>query len=214
MVTLYFARHGETSLNTENKLRSWIDVPLNRLGITDAEHMAEELKKTMFDKIYASDLKRAVKTAEIIADSHGLKVIPIEGFRPLNYGTLNGKPLTEIQDQLDDLTEEWKTNPDAKAPKGESFTEFQNRNLSALKKILSQNDIEILLLVGHLRNSLLFHEYAVTGKPLEGENVQVMDGKKWAQEEGSIAEYEWEDEKLKFIGMVGDKKATTGAGVS
>jgi broad specificity phosphatase PhoE len=214
MVTFLFCRHGETDLNSEKKLRSWIDVPLNRLGIKDAEHMADELKKTMFDKIYASDLKRSVKTAEIIADSHRLKVIENEAFRPLNYGTLNGKLLTDIQDKLDELTEEWKTNPDAKAPKGESFTEFQDRNLTALKKILNQPEVESILLVGHLRNSLLFHEFALIGKPLEGESVQVMDGKKWAQEEGSIAEYEWEDNKLTFVGMIGDKKATTGAAAS
>lgn len=210
LIKLYVARHGETDLNAEKKLRGWIDTPLNRHGRKEAEQIAEHFKKMMLDKIYSSDLKRAEETADIIARDHGLNVIPRDWFRPLNYGKLNGEPLKEIQKDLEKLTEIWKTDPDKKAPGGESLNEFQNRNLEGLHKILGQAYVENLLLVAHLRNSLLFHEYALTGKPLEGDNVQIMDGKKWAPEPGAVAEYHWDNGKLEFVRLVEGKTEAAG----
>jgi broad specificity phosphatase PhoE len=202
-VTLYLGRHGETRLNVQERLRAWIDEPLNKDGIAEAHAMADAMKKLPIDRIYASDLDRADHTAQIVAKEHGLKPILRQWFRPLNYGDLSGKAITEIQPELDRLNEEWKTNPDEEAPNGESFAEFQDRNLQGLHAIFSAaKDGEQIMLVAHLRNCLLFHGVAMTGGPLKGETMEQMEGKNWDQESGSVSKFIWDGTVFQYVGMV------------
>lgn len=204
MITLFLGRHGETKLNSEDKLRGWMDVPLNEAGVKEAEAMGVKMSKTDMDRVYCSDLDRADHTASIVAKHHDLKPIPRMWFRPLNYGDLNGKSLKEIKPKLQELNDIWKTNPDHEAPGGESFTEFQNRNLGGLQSILrNAHDSEQIMLVAHLRNALLFHGVATTGGPLAGNDIQMMDGEGWHQESGAVSRFEFnqESERLIFKGM-------------
>lgn len=206
-VTLYLGRHGETKLNSEDKLRGWMDVPLNPVGVAEAEAMGVAMSTTAIDRVYSSDLDRADHTAQIVAKHHGLKQIARQWFRPLNYGDLTGKKLSEIQHKLDELNEIWKTNPDYEAPGGESFTEFQDRNLGGLYSILKNaQDGEEIMVVAHLRNCLLFHAITQNEGPLEGQAIQAMDGKKWHQPSGSVSKYIYDDEQdgalLKFAGII------------
>jgi 2,3-bisphosphoglycerate-dependent phosphoglycerate mutase len=205
-VTLYLARHGETRLNSEDKLRGWLDVPLNSEGIKEAEAMGVAMAATDVDRIYCSDLDRADHTAQIIAKHHSLTPIPRQWFRPLNYGEMNGKSLAEIQPELERLNQIWKTDPEYEAPGGESFSEFQYRNLGGLHAILKNaSDGEQIMVVAHLRNCLLFHGVAINEGPLEGEAVQMMDGKRWRQSSGSISQFRWDPEQqgdvLRYVGM-------------
>lgn len=203
-ITLYIGRHGETKLNSEEKLRGWVDIPLNDEGVREAHKMAGQMKNIPIDKIYSSDLDRAMETAEIIAKAHKMKVVYKSWFRPLNYGDLNGKLVSEIQDQLDKLTQTWKTDPSAEAPNGESFEEFQERNLDGLDTIMGKaKDGQIVVLVAHLRNALLFRGVADEGGPLQGDAVDWMkdDHKGFHQASGEIAKYEWNG-KLNYVGMV------------
>ena len=206
-VTFFLGRHGETKLNSEERLRSWLDEPLNATGVKEAEAMGIAMSKTNIDRVYCSDLDRADHTARIVAKHHGLKQIPREWFRPLNYGELNGKKVSEIHPILLKLNDIWGTNPDHEAPGGESFTEFQDRNLAGLHAILSAaSDGEQIMLVAHLRNCLLLHAVAIKGHSLEGQDIQMMDGSGWHQESGSVSRFEWDGEHLKFIEMVFEPK--------
>lgn len=202
MITLYLGRHGETALNSEDKLRGWIDEPLNKAGIQEAHQMASKMKKFPLDRIYCSDLDRADHTAQIVGKEHGLKPIPRQWFRPLNYGDLAGKSLKDIQPTLDKLNEVWKTNPDHEVPNGESFTEFQDRNIGGLEAVMrgSKNG-ELVMIVAHLRNCLLFHAIATRGGPLKGDDVMAMAGKDWHQESGAVSRFDW-DGKLNFVKII------------
>lgn len=207
MITLYMGRHGETKLNSEDKLRGWMDVPLNAVGVKEAEAMGEAMSKTAIDRLYASDLDRADHTATIVGRHHGLKPILREWFRPLNYGDLNGKSLAEIKPKLQELNDIWKTHPDHEAPGGESFTEFQDRNLTGLHAILKNTkDGSEIMLVAHLRNCLLFHSVATTGGPLYGDSIQMMDGEGWHQDSGAVSWFTWEGDALKFSGIFFEPK--------
>lgn len=203
-MTLFLGRHGETRLNSEDKLRGWLDVPLNPEGVKEAEAMGTAMAETDIDRVYCSDLDRADHTARIVADHHELKPISRQWFRPLNYGEMQGKSIKDIQPELDRLNELWKTDPDYEVKGGESFTEFQNRNLGGLHSILNNADNkEQITIVAHLRNCLLFHAVAISGGPLKGDSIQLMDGKTWHQESGSVSkfEYEQDDSTLRFVGM-------------
>ncbi len=74
MTEIILIRHGETAWNVDEIFRGRIDVELNETGTKQAELLAEYLSKVRIEAIYSSPLKRALKTAEIIAGYHKLDV--------------------------------------------------------------------------------------------------------------------------------------------
>lgn len=216
MTVLFVGRHGETRLNSEERLRAWLDEPLNADGIKEAKAMGDLMKQYPIDRVYCSDLDRADHTAEIVAKRHGLKQIPRAWFRPLDYGDLSGKRIADIQPELDKLNEIWQTEPDHEAPGGESFTSFQARNLGGLHAILQAAKAdEQIMLVAHLRNCLLFHAVAVHGGPLQGESIRMMEDERFHQESGGVSRFEWDGRTLTFAGILeGEGKPKKEVGVS
>ena len=71
MYTIYIVRHGETDNNKERVLQGRSNLPLNEVGIKQAEKVKEYFaeKDIQFDKVYSSPLIRAIKTAQIITGS-------------------------------------------------------------------------------------------------------------------------------------------------
>lgn len=66
---IYLARHGQDLDNFNGILNGQRDELLTEKGIEQAKELANKIKDTniQFEKIYASPLQRAYKTAEIIA---------------------------------------------------------------------------------------------------------------------------------------------------
>ena len=202
MITIYLGRHGETALNSEERLRGWIDEPLNQEGIKEAKAMGKEMKQYPIDRVYCSDLDRADHTAQIVAKEHSLKQIPRIWFRPINFGEWNGKKVADIKDQMQKLLDIWKTNPDQDAPGGESFADFQDRNLGGLHAVINAaTEGEQIIIVAHLRNCLLLWAVAENEGPLEGDALDLIDDKHYHQESGEVSKFEW-DGSLKFVGKI------------
>ncbi len=212
MVKLLIMRHGETALNKEERLRSHIDTPLNEVGIQEAQEASQTLKDMPITRIYHSPLDRADHTADIVAKPHDIKPIPREWFSPLDYGSLAGKKISEIQPQLDELNKTWQTNPNHEVEGGESWNEFQDRTLGGLHSILrAADDGDTLLVVCHLRNALLINAVAKIGHPLEGKEIMLMAGKEFYQKSGAVAEYSW-DGSMKYVDMIFEPKESGNKG--
>ncbi len=82
MNTIYLIRHGENKANLTREFScKKVDYPLTPKGIIQAQQTAEYFRDKHIDEIYASPLKRARETAEIIAEALGLKVVVMEQFR-------------------------------------------------------------------------------------------------------------------------------------
>jgi broad specificity phosphatase PhoE len=84
VTTILLARHGETDWNRDGRFQGWADPPLNETGRAQARALAEQLRGTPFDAVYASDLRRAHETAEIVAAPHGVPVLADEGLREID----------------------------------------------------------------------------------------------------------------------------------
>ncbi len=89
-MNLYTARHGETAWNRENRVCGLTDLPLTDRGREQARALAELVSSRSIHRIFASPLKRARETAEIVGARIGL---PIQVERRLieqNYGIYEG----------------------------------------------------------------------------------------------------------------------------
>lgn len=61
-----FIRHGSTAWNKEKRAQGNSDIPLDDLGLLEADKLAVRLSNENWDIIYSSDLLRAKQTAEVI----------------------------------------------------------------------------------------------------------------------------------------------------
>ena len=68
-VTFYFARHGETQFNVENRIQGWCDSPLTDAGICDARRLGRGLADVAFAGAYASDRSRAQRTLALALEA-------------------------------------------------------------------------------------------------------------------------------------------------
>lgn len=94
---VYVIRHGESETNLAKKWTGWLDVHLTDKGKEDAKKAGGFLKSFSVDKIFASDLIRAIETAEIALPDRSYETSPL--LREINVGTLASKPLSIVSDE-------------------------------------------------------------------------------------------------------------------
>ncbi len=94
---VYVIRHGESETNLNKKWTGWLDVHLTDKGKDDARKAGDFLKNIYIDKVFASDLIRAVETAEITLPDCSYETSPL--LREINVGTLASKPLSIVSDE-------------------------------------------------------------------------------------------------------------------
>jgi len=155
MGKLILVRHGHTQLNRPGEgeiLRSWLNVPLDEIGLREAEVAAEKLRVYPIEAVYCSDLKRARQTARILRRGFRAPITATGDLRPWNLGVFGGALVKEILPFLNLLTE----NPAIPAPSGESFYQFYERYERRLKDLLQIAAAAqgYVLAVTHVRNFL------------------------------------------------------------
>ncbi len=91
----YLVRHGQTDWNNEKRMQGHTDIPMNDTGVKQISDLGDKIveKGIRFDRLIASPLDRARKSAEIIADKTGFKEeIIIDGdFIERSCGILEGE---------------------------------------------------------------------------------------------------------------------------
>ena len=198
--TIYLVRHGETAMNSQHLMRGWDDPKLNAEGRQDAQEAAESIKGIHLDVAYCSDLRRATETMQTIEKAQEKKprTVVTELLRTIDVGSWTGKHLADIEPRLAKLQDCWRTDPGAAAPGGESWSEFQGRQIKAWKMILASAESEILV-VSHLRCSVWALGYALVGqKPLTGDDLLLLGRITQAPGKVSIFSYS-KNEGLKII---------------
>ena len=78
MPELLLIRHAETDFNRQLRFQGHLDAPLNANGLAQAARLAERLADEPIDLIVASDLQRALQTAEPLAARRRLALRPAE----------------------------------------------------------------------------------------------------------------------------------------
>lgn len=93
---VYLVRHGETSLNADGRLRGLADPELNDVGERQAQAVAAALADVDADIVLSSPLRRAVRTATLIADQVGAEHRVDDRFNDRDYGPWTGKVKSEV----------------------------------------------------------------------------------------------------------------------
>lgn len=145
------ARHGETDWNTAGILQGWLDVPMNERGRQQSRELADALSGHRFACVYSSPLRRALETAEIIAERWGLPA-PLchDGLKERHFGVIQGIPKAELAELNPALLEKiLKRNPACRFEQGESMDEVATRVLEAIMAIGEANPGARVLAITH-----------------------------------------------------------------
>ena len=143
MHSIYFARHGETVWNVENKICGMTDSPLTERGRQQARALGERVKASgaPIDEILYSPLSRAADTARAVADITGLPARCEPRLREQCFGRYEGTPRDGAEFRIS------KTHFADRYGDGESMMQLAQRIYNLLDE-LRQSD-KTYLLVAH-----------------------------------------------------------------
>lgn len=198
--TIIMCRHGETAFNAKNKeddtekLRGWLDIPLNDTGRQQAAVTAQKLAGLKISHIDCSDLSRTCETAAIIHRQHPeVKLNKNPALRPWDMGELNGKSIKDVIPVMLHYIE----HENEKMPGScETFKEFQIRCLGTIKQhqeeALQHPERGPIVLVAHSRNTRVFEGWILAGcRDVDVINKKPLLEKEEVVEPGHFMVVEW-----------------------
>jgi len=89
-------RHGATDWNRQGLFQGRTDNPLNDDGIAQAHEAAAKLRSVELAHVVSSPLRRAVQTAEIVANVAARTVTLDHDLIELDFGSFEGQPVREL----------------------------------------------------------------------------------------------------------------------
>lgn len=143
-------RHGQTDWNIENRFQGSTDIPLNATGLKQVKRAAHLLKSTNPTLILSSDLSRAVKTAEALAEIVGIEVVKDKRLRETDGGHWEGR--TGEENRKTDIENfiRWIDGEDNRAGTiGEKRSEVAKRATDAIIEALADKEDQVLIVATH-----------------------------------------------------------------
>lgn len=90
---LYLIRHGQSTANLHHTHAGWGQVELTDLGKEQARRIGEFLRPIPFDKVYSSDLIRAIQTQQCALPQAEAERSPL--IREIHVGSLSCRSIQE-----------------------------------------------------------------------------------------------------------------------
>jgi len=127
------------------------DVDLTEVGILQSEHIAERLRFANINAIYASDLKRSVMGARIIARHHDVPLYILPELKEVFFGAWEGLTFSEIRERFPEAVRSREADLLNFRPpgEGESVRQLSERILACFQDIRSRQNGNDILVVGH-----------------------------------------------------------------
>lgn len=150
-VRLLLVRHGETVWNQENRWQGHADVPLSEAGREQARRLARRLlaEGRQVRAIYASDLQRALHTAEILGERLGITPTLEPAWREMDIGTWSGLTTAEVIAHYAADWERLRAGEDLPRGGGETFAQFQGRIVRGIEHLIHKHAGEQVAVVTH-----------------------------------------------------------------
>lgn len=188
MLNIYLLRHGQTEQNLKGFYYGNLDVDITSKGIKQIEYISNKVKNVTFDKIYVSNMKRAISSASIISRNKDISFIRDKRLNEMNLGVFEGKSYEDIQREYPIEFQKWSDDWKYYAPpEGESYVDFYERVKEFFQEVLKLEDENVLLVAhgGVIRSILTY---------VMGENLDVFW--KFGSKNGDLTLVKYEYENL------------------
>jgi broad specificity phosphatase PhoE len=141
-------RPGSTLYDEELRVQGILDLPLCERGIEEASLMARELISLGLSAIYSGPSQNATQTANLIAESSGLKPRMLEELRNLNQGLWQALQFEEIRRRNSKVFRQWLEDPRTVCPpQGETIEEAIERIRPVFRSLLKRHKAQVIALV-------------------------------------------------------------------
>jgi broad specificity phosphatase PhoE len=127
-VTLVYETHATTTDNEAGIATGWLPGELSERGRVQAAELGARRRDDGIDRVYVSDLARALETVRIAFEGSRLPVSVDSRLRECNYGRLNGMPRARLDaERARHVDEAW--------PGGERYRDVVERTRSFLEDV-------------------------------------------------------------------------------
>jgi broad specificity phosphatase PhoE len=158
-VTVVYETHTTTTDNERGIATGWLPGALSEAGRREAQELGERRRNDHIDAVFASDLRRAVETAEIAFRETKIPIYYDARLRECNYGAMNGMPVAQFTGKrLGHIATPF--------PGGESYREVVERTRAFLRDINGRYKDSRIVVIGHSANRWSL-EHLINGTALE-----------------------------------------------
>jgi probable phosphoglycerate mutase len=135
-VTIYLARHGQTSYNKVRRFQGQMDVPLDETGRRQARELAVRVADLGLVALWASPLARARQTAEAVAVHIGLPIRFDDRLMETDTGIWTDRWFDDLKREDPQAYQGFLAAPeDFRFTGGESYAEQGDRVMAAIAEI-------------------------------------------------------------------------------
>jgi broad specificity phosphatase PhoE len=160
LLEIVIVRHGQSEGNRDQVFTGHSPSPLTELGRRQADATAELLATGPVNLIYASDLPRAMQTAEPLVHRTGAPFMTDAALRERDIGDLTGMTFSELETRRPDM---WRSimarDPAFRPPGGESSVDCRARVGAFLDGLFGRHEAGRIVIVSHgiAINQMLYH---------------------------------------------------------
>jgi len=133
MTRLIIWRHGRTEWNATDRVQGHSDVDLDAVGVAQAAESAPRIAALGPDLIVSSDLRRAARTAAVLASITGRTVDYDNRLRERHYGPWQGLRLVEIEERYPEEYARWRARLPIRDPAIETVDDLAKRATAAFR---------------------------------------------------------------------------------
>src|ERR1700761_7925617 len=137
MTQVVLIRPGATVYDEQNRVQGCLDLPLSDRGRAEVASLAERLGGVDLAALSGARSQSAVRTAEAVGRSLGLRPRRVDELRNLDQGLWQGLQVDEIRRRHMKVFRQWLDDPFAvQPPQGEDCGEAIERVKAAIKPLV------------------------------------------------------------------------------
>jgi broad specificity phosphatase PhoE len=147
---LVLIRHGEVEARYQRVFGGRIDMDLSERGHEQARRVAEHLRTTHFDAVYASPMRRAQQTVAALAATNGYAPVVVDELREVDFGAWTGLTWDEVHARFGVSAFDWLAELSRNGIAGaEPAADFCDRAARVLQRVVPAHRGQTVALVCH-----------------------------------------------------------------
>lgn len=150
---MHLLRHGATPPNLVDPpvmQGDGVDEPLAPIGREQAARAAEAFADRPIAAFYASPMLRAMETAGIVAEKHGLPVTEVDAIREVKVGQWEGSNWADVKANYPEAYQAFRDDPATNGyPGGETLLDLLNRIRPAFEELMERHRGQEIVVAAH-----------------------------------------------------------------
>ena len=149
-MNLILARHGETEVNRLGNIQGMGPARLNETGRRQAARLAHALQADAPFTLYSSPLRRALETAQVVAEQTGAEIVLDDGLIEMDVGDFEGLSGSQLRERFPEVMRMWDEDAaHAVMPGGESLSDVRDRAWQTVRRLAACHPSDTVVAVTH-----------------------------------------------------------------